>query len=300
MRDKLERLQTISEEQEDYEPELTGPEYSIDNENLTQEAIIYDDSTVMDELLKASHSIRKDINMLSLEVTRLRVHNEHYKTSVRRFTLLKRDSDSIARGIKQQAEAVHVRIQNFGKERSRLEENEGPNSAVSRIARTQYDTLICAFRAVMDEYNNTEENQREICRRRIQRQASIMGKEITEDNLDDLIDKGGEGWTELSQSLTKDGIRSCRMGLCEIKGRHKELMELESRLKELHELFLDIAMLVEEQGSLVDNIQANVCNTREYIEDGTSKLKRAISFKKKNPCLQCCPWLPCWKQNKSL
>ncbi|KAM4713674.1 syntaxin-11-like [Anableps anableps] len=297
MRDMLVRLQTISEEQEDYEPELIGPEYDVDKKTLTQEAVIFDDSPDMDEILKVSHSIRKDISMLSLEVQRLRIHNERYGTTVRRLTLLKRDSDSIARGIQHQAESVHAHIQDLGKECSRLEEKNGPNAAVTRIARTQYDTLIRSFHDIMSKYHKIEEKQRSTCRTRLQRQASIMGAELSEEDLNDLVDKGGEGWSKLSQSLCQDGNLSCRAALCNIKGRHKELMDLEARLKEVHKLFLQMAILVEEQGSLVENIQLNVCKTEEYIEDVNCKLKRAMVYKKKNPCLQCCPWLPCWKQN---
>ncbi|XP_047243473.1 syntaxin-11-like [Girardinichthys multiradiatus] len=294
MRDMLGRLQTISKEQEDYEPEFTGPEYDVDKETLTQQAVIFDNSTAMDDILKESHSIRKEISLLSLEVERLRIHNERYGTTVRRLTLLKRNSESITHEIRHQAQSVHARIQNLGKESNRLEEKEGPNAAVCRIARTQYDTLICSFHAVMSNYHKTEEQQRSTCRTRLQRQASIMGTDISEKELNDLVEKGGEGWTELSQTLCPDGNPSCRAALSNIKGRHKELMELEARLKDVHELFLQMVTLVEEQGSLVDNIQLNVCKTEDYIKDIKCNLRRAVVYKKKNPCLQCCPWLPCW------
>ncbi|KAL1257499.1 hypothetical protein QQF64_010743 [Cirrhinus molitorella] len=46
--------------------------------------------------------------------------------------------------------------------------------------------------------------------------------------------------------------------LTEIENRHKELLELESRIREIHDLFFQLALLVEEQGPMVDNIEANV------------------------------------------
>lgn len=299
MRDMLVKLQTISEEHEEYEPEFTGPEYSVDKEIETQEAVIFDNSTSMEDILKESHSIRKDLSMLSLEVERLRIHNERYGTTVRRLTLLKRDSDSIARGIQHDAESVHARIKALGEEGSRLQEKEGHNAAVCRIARAQYDTLTCSFHDIMSRYHKIEEKQRSTCRTRLQRQASIMGADMSEKDLNTLVDKGGEGWTELSQSLCKEGGFSCRAALCNIKGRHKELIELEDRLKLVHELFLQIAILVEEQGALVDNIQANVCKTEEYTEEINYNLTRAKAYRRNNPFLRCCPWLPCWKESRA-
>lgn len=300
MRDMLERLQTISEEDDDYEPEIYGPEYDVDKVTLSQQAVVFENSSTIEDILKEAHSIRREISLLHLEVERLSTHNERFGTSVRRLTLLKKDSDSIARGIQHRGEGLYARLQALGKESSRLEEKEGPNSAVSRIARVQHDTLTRAFHAAMSDYNKAEEMQRSTCRGRIKRQASILGTEITDDQLDVMVHKGGEGWTELSQSLQMQGGRSSRWAMCEIKGRHKELVELEARLKEVHDLFLQMAMLVEEQGSMLNNIEANVRTTDEYIEKINIHIKTALKYKKKNPFLQCCPCLPCWRNNQAL
>ncbi|AWP20076.1 putative syntaxin-11-like isoform 4 [Scophthalmus maximus] len=297
MRDMLERLRTISVDQEDLEPEFYGPEYDVDKMSLSPQAVVFENSSAIDNILKETHSIRKEISSLHSEVDRLSSVNEHFKTSVRRLTLLKKDSDSIARSIKQRGEALYIRLQALGKESSRLEEKEGHNSAVSRIARVQYNTLTRALHATMSDYTRAEEMQRSTCRGRIQRQASIMGSEITDEQLDVLVDKGCEGWAELSHSLQTQGARSCRSAMCEIKGRHKELVELEARLKEVHEMFLDMAMLVGEQGSMINNIETNVCGTEEYVEEINVCMKKAIQYKRKNPLHQCCPCLPFWRNN---
>ncbi|XP_070843824.1 syntaxin-11-like [Chaetodon trifascialis] len=297
MRDMLERLQAISEEEEEgSEAEFYGSECDADKVTLSQQAVVFESSSAIDDILKEAHSIRKEISLLHLQVERLSTHNERFGTSVRRLTLLKKDSDSIARGIQQHGEALYTRLQALGRESRQLEEKEGPNSAVSRIARVQYDTLTRAFHAAMNDYNKAEEMQRNTCRERIQRQASILGSEITDEQLDEMVHKGGEGWAELQTQ----GARSSRWAMCEIKGRHKELVELEARLKEVHELFLQMAMLVEEQGSMLNNIEANVCKTEEYVEKINVDIKKALKYKRKNPFLQCCSCLPCWRHNQSL
>ncbi|XP_029966108.1 syntaxin-11-like [Salarias fasciatus] len=297
MRDMLDKLQQISEEQEDFDPEFFGPESDIDNGTLSHEAVEFEEFPTIDDILNEAHSIRKDISLLHLEVERLRVHNQRYGTTVRRLSLLKKDSDSIARDIQQHGESLFSRLQALGRESDQLEEEEGPSAAVSRIARVQYDTLTRAFHEAMNDYHMAEEAQKSACRQRIQRQASIWGTQITDDQLDVLVNKGGEGWTELSQKIQP---HSSRWALCEIKGRHKELVELEARMKEVHELFLDMAMLVEDQGCLLNNIEAQVCGTQEYIEKFNMNIKKAIQYKRKNPFLQCCPCLPCWRHNQTL
>lgn len=300
MRDMLDKLKTISAEEEDDEPEFHGPEYDVDNSSLSHHAVVFVEPSAIDDVLREAHAIRKETSMLHLEVERLRINNERYGTSARRLSLLKKDSDSIAKEIQQRAETLHFRLQAFGTESSQLEEKEGLNAALSRIARAQYSSLTRAFHDVMNDYSEAVEMQRNKCRERIRRQASILGKEITNDNLDELVDKGGEGWTELSQSLKLQAPHSSRWALCDIKGRHKELVELEARMKEVHELFLDMAMLVENQGDLINNIEVNVSGTQDYIETVNVEIKRAIQYKRKNPFLQCCPCLPCWRHKQAL
>ncbi|XP_029903351.1 syntaxin-11-like [Myripristis murdjan] len=295
MRDRLQMLQTISEEQ-DYDPELSGPEWDADGVSLSQEAVVFENCSVTENILKEAYSMRKEISLLRLEVERLNRHNERFGTSVRRLTLLKHDSDTIARRIHQRGEALYARLEALGTQSRQLEEKEGLNSAVCRIARVQHDTLTREFHAVMSDYNMAEEMQKTTCRGRLQRQASILGTDITDDQLDVLVDKGGEGWTVLSESLHTQEGRTSRWALCEIKSRHKELVELEARMKEIHELFLNMAMLVEEQGSMLNNIEANVCGTQEYIDKINVHIKKALQYKRKNPFRQCCPCLPCWRR----
>lgn len=296
MRDLMERLHTLHEEQEAelYEP---GDEDDTDKVFYSQEAVVFETPSDFEYILKEAHYIHKEIAVLRFEVERLSAHNERFGTSVRRLTLLKKDSESIARGIVQKGEVLYARIQALGQDSRQLQEKEGPNRAVSRIAKTQYDTLTCDFHNLMSRYNKAEMMQRSMCRGRIKRHASIMGTEITDQQLDELVDKGCEGWAEFSQSLQTQGARSSRWALREIQGRHKELLELESRLKQVHDLFLQMAVLVEEQSGMLNNIEANVNRTEEYVDSINVQMKKALKYKKKNPFLQCCPCLPCWRYN---
>uniref|UniRef100_A0AAV2K9B5 t-SNARE coiled-coil homology domain-containing protein n=1 Tax=Knipowitschia caucasica TaxID=637954 RepID=A0AAV2K9B5_KNICA len=273
MRDLMERLHTVREEQETefYEPDIQNE----DEMTMSHEAVVFDSPSALEQTLKEAYSIRKEISLLHFEVERLSSHNQRFGTSVRRLTLLKKDSESIARGIVQRGEVLYHRIQALGKNSRQLQEMEGSHRAVSRIAKTQYDILTRAFHTVMNDYNKAEMMQRSMCRGRIKRHASILGTEITDLQLDDLVDKGGEGWAELSQSLQTQGGRSSRWALKELQGRHKELLELESRLKQMHDLFLQMAILVEEQGSMINSIEANLY-LWIFLEGKTSRVHSQV------------------------
>lgn len=56
-----------------------------------------------------------------------------------------------------------------------------------------------------------------------------------------------------------------KQALSEIEARHKDIMRLESSIKELHDMFLDIAMLVENQVSH-DQLCISIIRTSPELE----------------------------------
>uniref|UniRef100_A0A3B1JMF1 t-SNARE coiled-coil homology domain-containing protein n=1 Tax=Astyanax mexicanus TaxID=7994 RepID=A0A3B1JMF1_ASTMX len=104
-----------------------------------------------------------------------------------------------------------------------------------------------------------------------------MGKEVTGDQIEDMM-RLGSGMCS-RDALSTDG-RAFRSALNEIEN--------------LRELFFQLALLVEEQGAMVNNIEANVFATQEFIGKATTEIKKAVKYKKKHPCRQlfCCCF-PC-------
>ncbi|KAK1894052.1 Syntaxin-11 [Dissostichus eleginoides] len=58
-----------------------------------------------------------------------------------------------------------------------------------------------------------------------------------------------------------------------MENRQRELLELEQRIREIHDLFAQMASLVEEQGFMLDNIQANVGATQDYVAKANVQIK---------------------------
>uniref|UniRef100_A0ACB8G1U6 Syntaxin-3 n=2 Tax=Sphaerodactylus townsendi TaxID=933632 RepID=A0ACB8G1U6_9SAUR len=72
-----------------------------------------------------------------------------------------------------------------------------------------------------------------------------------------------------------------KQALSEIEGRHKDIVRLESSIKELHDMFVDIAMLVENQGEIVDNIELNMMHTIDHVEKAREETKKALKYQSK-------------------
>ena len=65
-------------------------------------------------------------------------------------------------------------------------------------------------------------------------------------------------------------------------------MTLENSVAELHQMFLDFALLTEQQGELLDQIEYQVKSAGEYIEDGNTDIQYAIQYQKEIRKRYCC------------
>ena len=63
---------------------------------------------------------------------------------------------------------------------------------------------------------------------------------------------------------------------------------LEASVAELHQMFLDFALLTEQQGELLDQIEYQVKSASDYIEEGNKEVAEAIEIQKSIRKKQCC------------
>ncbi|XP_059212015.1 syntaxin-11-like [Centropristis striata] len=297
MRDRLSNLQEMSKnghvEQMEYAESTVSETFSnVDlEEELSHEAVVFDNSPALEGVFTQSQDIHREVQLIRLEVKRLREQNSRMLQGVTTMSTIKRDSNAIGADIKSRAEGVLARLQDMEGTAHKLEEEHGANSAVTRIARTQYASLSNTFRDAMFDYNEAEMSHRGNCKAQIQRQMEIVGREVTGEEVEEMIEKGQ--WNIFNDNIMAEG-KTARSALSQIEKRHQELIDLETRIQGIHEIFLDIAMLVEEQGPMLNEIQTNVQKTDEGIQEALVKLGRAKRHHGNNPFKKMfCSCFPC-------
>ncbi|KAK7938869.1 hypothetical protein WMY93_002195 [Mugilogobius chulae] len=299
MRDRLEELrQRVQDSAEDTDSSNPFSEEQQDDVDaavvgvITPEAVIFEEEPVIENILSDVQQIRDDITALDVEVVKFSQQQKTLVATMRRFSVMKKES-SITRDIKLQAESIHRRLDALSKQVQKTEELEGPASVTARIQKSQHAALSRKFHQVMRLYNESLLSKQERCRHFIIRQLEVSGRDVTEDEVNEMVASGK--WEVFNENLLNDS-RITRSQLSEIEQRHKELLSLENNMKELRDLFMDIFMLVEEQGAFIDHIQTNVERTQDYVAVTNEKFKLAARYKKKNPCRQlCCCCCPPWR-----
>ncbi|CAA2991266.1 syntaxin-related KNOLLE [Olea europaea subsp. europaea] len=95
-----------------------------------------------------------------------------------------------------------------------------------------------------------------------------------------MADRSGEKFlSKAIQEHSKGRFLKVEMGV-EIQEHHDATKEIEKSLLELHQMFLDMAVMVEAQGEQMDDIKHYVTNAFEYVSDGTKSLKIAKEHKR--------------------
>ncbi|KAI5090574.1 syntaxin 11b, tandem duplicate 1, partial [Silurus meridionalis] len=298
MRDRLSHLQELSVstnnlEEQEYAESVSDSFSNVElEEEFQQQAIIFDNNE-MDAVFDEAQEIRREVQLIQLDVKRLREQNTRLLSEPTRTSTIKRDSNAIAADIKTRGEDLLKCLRKMDSHAKELEEEHGINSAVARIARTQYAGLSNSFRDVMMEYNEAEMNHKETCKTHIQRQMEIVGREVTGEEIEEMLENGQ--WNIFNDNVLTEG-KTARSALNQIESRHRDLLELENRLKSVHEVFLDVAMLVEEQGPMIDYIFTNVQKTDAKLEEVLIRLEKAKRHDQNNPFKKMfCSCFPCYK-----
>uniref|UniRef100_A0A8C5R258 Syntaxin-11 n=1 Tax=Leptobrachium leishanense TaxID=445787 RepID=A0A8C5R258_9ANUR len=255
------------------------------------ELLMFETDHSLEGLYKDIQHIRTENHLLTVDVRRLGKQTTRFLTSMRRLSSIKRDSNSIAKDIKLRGEGIHRKLQALKAFSEEAESKFGESSVMARVSKAQYMTLTCSFQKAMVEYNEAEMVQRENCKIRIQRQLEIMGKDISGNQIEDMIEQGK--WDVFSENLLSD-VKVARSALNEIETRHKELLKLETRIKEVHDLFLQMALLVEEQAETLNVVELNMEKVKDYVAAAKAQVRQAVEYKKKHPCRKmfCCCF-PC-------
>ena len=106
--------------------------------------------------------------------------------------------------------------------------------------------------------------------------------------------------------------QQAKQTLADIEARHADIIKLENSIRELHDMFMDMAMLVESQvcitwgscnqsfncffsinfhsfqGEMIDRIEFHVSSALEYVEEAVKDTKKAMEYQRKARRVCCC------------
>ena len=104
----------------------------------------------------------------------------------------------------------------------------------------------------------------------------LAGRSTSKDELEEMLVSGNPAiFTQGIITDTQQALQS----LQEIQARHRDIIKLEKNILELHDLFLEMAQLIEHQGEMIDVIQHQVEQTKDFVLQGNEQIVEALKNK---------------------
>lgn len=156
----------------------------------------------------------------------------------------------------------------------------GPGSSSDRTRTSVVDGLRKKLYGHMNLFNELREKMSGEYKETVQRRYfTVTGENPDENTLETLISTG-ESETFLKRAIEQQGRGQVMDIIMEIQERHDAVMEIEKNLKELHQVFLDMRVLVESQGEQLDDIESHVQRASSYVDNGRRQLEVARKTQK--------------------
>eukprot|EP00622_Pseudochattonella_farcimen_P001436 FR736130.1.p1 GENE.FR736130.1~~FR736130.1.p1 ORF type:complete len:123 (+),score=15.68 FR736130.1:79-447(+) len=96
-----------------------------------------------------------------------------------------------------------------------------------------------------------------------------------------------------TSALFKDAIlKSANAEVMQVynhaQDQYQDVLKLEESVQELHQMFADFALLADQQGELLDQIEYQVRSATEYVGEGNTAIEKASDYQKSIRKQQCC------------
>ncbi|KAK3197946.1 hypothetical protein Dsin_021361 [Dipteronia sinensis] len=242
--------------------------------------------------LEEAENVKKEMGEIRDILGRLQEANEQSK-SLHRQESLKASRNDINKDIV----TVLKRAKTI---RNQLEDMDLANAANKRLSGCKEGTSIYRTRIavtnglrkklkeLMMEFQGLRQKMMTEYKETIgRRYFTVTGEYPNEDVIEKIISDGNGGEEFLTRAIQEHGRGKVLETVVEIQDRHDAAKEIEKSLLELHQIFLDMAVMVEAQGEQMDDIEHHVMNASHYVKDGTKELKTAKDYQRSSRKWMC-------------
>ncbi|KAF3486600.1 hypothetical protein F2Q69_00056686 [Brassica cretica] len=244
----------------------------------------YSDENNLDKFFLGVEEVNNDLKELDRLCHSLQVSHDKSKTlhNAKAVKELKDKMDSdVSKAIKT-AKRVKGNLQALDRsnEVNRSLPECGPGSSSDRQRMAVVNGLRKKLKDAMNHFMRVRETISTEYRDTIHRlYFTVTGENPDEDTVDHLISTG-ESETFLQKGIQEQGRGRILDTINEIQERHDAVKDIEKSLNELHQVFLDMAVLVQSQGEQLDTIEDSLKRTNTIIRSGADQLVKARFYQK--------------------
>lgn len=238
----------------------------------------------LDNFFEDVDTVKDDIGVVEQIYNRLQESNEETRTAhcAKAMKDLRARMDSDVKQLLQRVKVIKGKLEAL--EKSNAAHQKLPGSGAGSSACRTRTSLVSGLRSklkdMMDDFQGLRAKMTAEYKETVERRYfTVTGQKADEEMIENLIERG-ESETLLEKANQEQGRGQIVDTISEIQDRHDAIHEVEKGLIELHQLFLDMAVLVEAQGYQLNDIESHVARASSFVMRGADQLELAKEYQK--------------------
>ncbi|CAF2051369.1 hypothetical protein BRARA_I05176 [Brassica rapa] len=238
----------------------------------------------LDKFFEDVENVKDDMKGIETLYKKLQDSNEECKTvhNAKKVKELRAKMDGDVGQVLKRVKMIKQKLEALEKANanSRNVPGCGPGSSTDRTRSSVVSGLGKKLKDLMDSFQGLRSRMNDEYKETVERRYfTITGEQADEQTIDNLI-ASGESENFLQKAIQEQGRGQIMDTISEIQERHDAVKEIEKNLLELHQVFLDMAALVEAQGQQLNNIESHVAKASSFVRRGTEQLQDAREYQK--------------------
>ena len=157
-----------------------------------------------------------------------------------------------------------------------------------RVRDNLCNTLTRKFIDEMKAYQSAQQKYKTDIKKKVARQVQIVKPDATDEDIDAVMRSEGGRDALYRERILAGGVNDqVKTTYAKVAGKYQDVLALEQSVAELHQMFLDFALLTEQQGELLDQIEFQVKQAGDYIEEANVDVYEGIEYQRKIRKKQC-------------
>ncbi|KAL5720659.1 hypothetical protein ACHQM5_013305 [Ranunculus cassubicifolius] len=238
----------------------------------------------LDKFFEDVETIKDELKEIETLYQKLHHSHEQLKTihNAKQIKDLRSQMDTDISGATKKAKLIKVRLEALDRSNAsnRSQPGCGPGSSSDRTRTSVVNGLRKKLKDAMDGFNSLRQEINSEYKETVKRRFFTITGESPDDRTVEILISTGESESLLQKAIQEQGRGRVIDTITEIQERFDVVKDVEKSLLELHQVFLDMAVLVEVQGEQLDDIESQVGRASSFIQRGSEQLTTARKLQK--------------------
>lgn len=230
----------------------------------------------MGDLLQEADAIKAGLNSLRNNVKSLEIQQKQAL-----FALTPDQTNKSSQEIKRITDETNSLVHKVKNQIDAL--RRSADATGDHMRHNMAETLAGKFTEVLQQYQKAQSEYAEKIKTKMTQKVKIVMPDATEEQVERVIESGSVDKIFAQSTLDPAHLTAqAKNALSYVQDRHRDILAIEASVRELNQLFVDMAVMVDTQGVILDHVEDNVNAAVLNTKEGTEHMGKAVKEQKKS------------------